>query len=101
MYSFQHNSFTRKNLSAGATKPLFFETESLDVSLNIPYCFYPPSYSLYNATIIKDTKDGMKAKFMQIYKSGFPNDISELSMEVHYETCSRVRIRVCKQESLS
>ncbi|KAL7639020.1 UNVERIFIED_CONTAM: hypothetical protein RMT77_010554 [Armadillidium vulgare] len=71
-------------------KSEFNETEA---PLNVPYCFYPSDYSIYDLKV-NYKEHGFDGVYTRHSDSGFPKDINKLKLEVIYETCSRVRIRI-------
>ena len=62
--------------------------------LNVPWCFYPKDYPGYKVDNSYTTAIGFNANFSRSTQSNYPETIMDLTMEVRYETSSRVRIKV-------
>ena len=68
------------------------------VPLNIPYCFYPDNYSLYNLTGSKIDHDKETHIFKNIQPSGYPRDVKKPRIEVTCFEKHTLRVRIVDQE---
>lgn len=69
--------------------------ESSFTDLNIPYCFYPNSYSNYQFVNISVNDLGATAYLKMIFNSTYPRDIEYVKLDFMYETENRLHVKVC------
>lgn len=74
--------------------PAKIKPKNLDISLNVPYCFYPPNYNTYNFINVTETGFGLVAFLKRIYRTAYPDDVEILKMIIKYETETRLHIKV-------
>ncbi|XP_076075662.1 lysosomal alpha-glucosidase-like [Mytilus galloprovincialis] len=71
------------NQSAGIVPPL-----------NVPWCYYPSNYEGYKVNKVYNTKLGLNADLTRTTPSPYPEAIKDLTVEIRYETQSRLRIKI-------
>ena len=71
-------------------------TVSKKQRINIPYCFFPTNYNGYTLDETRDTDTGFTARVLRprSSRSGRPDDVFELKLEVIYETQTRLHFKV-------
>ena len=64
--------------------------------INIPYCFFPTNYNGYILDETRDTDTGFTSRVLRprSSRSGWPDDVFELKLEVVYETQTRLHFKV-------
>lgn len=62
--------------------------------LNVPWCYYPKDYLGYKTNKVYNTDIGFNADLSRTTQSHYPETIMDLTMEVRYETQTRLRIKV-------
>ncbi|XP_066997663.2 lysosomal alpha-glucosidase [Anabrus simplex] len=65
-----------------------------DVTVGVPYCFYPMNYGGYKFLNISKIAYGMTAYLERTFKSPYPDDIKVLRMDVKYETQYSLHIKL-------
>ena len=68
--------------------------QGLSVPLNIPYCYYPRNYSLYQYLKSDENEIQESHHYQLTQKSGFPNDISRIKLQVSCFDKSILRLRI-------
>lgn len=68
--------------------------KKMNISLTMPYCFYPSNYQTYTYINITETAYGVVAFLKRNYASSFPDDVELLKMTAKYETENRLHIKV-------
>ena len=71
-----------------------FSRISTFLQLDVPYCYYPEGYSLYNRINSSSTKNEETHIFENIKPSGFPRDVSNLVFNVTCFDKDILRIRI-------
>ena len=61
---------------------------------NVPYCYYPQNYTLYSFVNVQQRSNGVKGILKLGHRSGLPHDVKVLAVEITFETCSSLRIKV-------
>ena len=71
-------------------------TVSKKQRINIPYCFFPTNYNGYTLDETRDTDTGFTARVLRprSSRSGRPDDVFVLRLEVIYETQTRLHFKV-------
>ena len=71
-------------------------TVSKKQRINIPYCFFPTNYNGYTLDETRDTDTGFTARILRprSSRSGRPDDVFVLKLEVIYETQTRLHFKV-------
>lgn len=77
------------NQSAGIVPPL-----------NVPWCYYPSNYEGYKVNKVYNTKLGLNADLTRTTPSPYPEAIKDLTVEIRYETQSRLRIKVIEADKV-
>lgn len=77
------------NQSAGIVPPL-----------NVPWCYYPSNYEGYKVNKVYNTKQGLNADLTRTTPSPYPEAIKDLTVEIRYETQSRLRIKVIEADKV-
>ncbi|XP_015783663.1 lysosomal alpha-glucosidase [Tetranychus urticae] len=67
-------------------------------SLNVPQCFYPSDYKGYEIADVQQEKNSALIKLVRKVASGFPQDISNVSVEITGLDDERLRIRFVDAE---
>ena len=69
------------------------------INLNIPFCFYPNGYSLYRKTqsFLSDKEE--IHEFVQTKKSGFPEDVSNVQLEISCFDKNILRLKIRDKDS--
>ncbi|XP_039285299.1 lysosomal alpha-glucosidase [Nilaparvata lugens] len=67
--------------------------KNVSFSKNIPYCFYPENYSLYEFLNESSTDFGVTGYLNNSFSSPYPSDISLLKLDVKFETENRLNIK--------
>ena len=62
--------------------------------LNVPWCYYPKDYLGFKTNKVYNTDIGFNADLSRTTQSHYPETIMNLTMEVRYETQTRLRIKV-------
>lgn len=63
--------------------------------MSVPYCYYPQNYDGYKVIDQHlESPSEMKVSLKRTTSTYYPRDVSELSMEISYETPYRLRIKV-------
>ncbi|RZF43849.1 hypothetical protein LSTR_LSTR013314 [Laodelphax striatellus] len=62
-------------------------------SKNVPYCFYPQNYTLYEFSNVSSTDLGVTAFLKKSFSSPYPNDIDLLKLDVRFETENRLNVK--------
>ena len=61
--------------------------------INVPYCYFPSDYVGYSLTSINRTKSGYTAQLSRQTKSGWPEDVMNLQLDIYfYETYLRFKV---------
>ena len=78
-------------------------TVSKKQRINIPYCFFPTNYNGYTLDQTRDTDTGFTARVLRprSSRSGRPDDVFELKLEVIFETQTRLHFKVTLYDPLS
>lgn len=76
------------NRSAGLLPPL-----------KVPWCYYPMDYPGYTVDKMYDTDVGFNTEMSRTTMSHYPETIMALTMEVRYETQTRLRIKIYDPKS--
>ncbi|KAL1517514.1 hypothetical protein ABEB36_001270 [Hypothenemus hampei] len=63
------------------------------VSMDTPYCFYPPSYRTYQVLNMSSTAFGVEAFIGREYSTGYPDDVPILKLTVRFETENRLHVK--------
>ena len=77
-----------------AIKLNIFSRISTFLQLDVPYCYYPEGYSLFNRINSSSTKNEETHIFENIKPSGFPRDVSNLIFNVTCFDKDILRIRI-------
>ena len=59
-----------------------------------PSCYFPENYNGYTLSDLKETSTGFTASLIRTSASGWPNDITHLTLDILMETQSRLRFKV-------
>ncbi|CAF1369879.1 unnamed protein product, partial [Rotaria sordida] len=62
--------------------------------VNIPYCYYPKDFPTYFVQTIQQTDFGQRIQINKSETTYMPNDITNLTVDLIYETEQRFRIRI-------
>ncbi|XP_046352773.2 lysosomal alpha-glucosidase-like isoform X1 [Haliotis rufescens] len=63
--------------------------------MSVPYCYYPKNYDGYKVIDQHlESPSEMKVSLKRTTSTYYPRDVSELSMEISYETPYRLRIKI-------
>jgi hypothetical protein len=62
--------------------------------VNVPYCYYPKDFPTYAVQINEQTDFGQRIRINKSQIGYMPNDASELTVDLIYETDQRFRIRI-------
>lgn len=63
--------------------------------LNVPYCYYPSSYTGYSVKDVIESSRRLLIKLQRVQKSGFVKDVSNINVLVSYIDDTSLRIKVC------
>lgn len=63
--------------------------------LNVPYCYYPSSYTGYSVKDVIETSRRLLIKLQRVQKSGFAKDVLNVNVLVSYIDDTSLRIKVC------
>ncbi|XP_015783274.1 lysosomal alpha-glucosidase [Tetranychus urticae] len=69
-----------------------------NIPLNIPYCFYPSDYKLYDVADIKQGDNNATLKLVRKTASGFPDEIDNVNVEIIGLDSERLRVRFVDAE---
>ena len=64
------------------------------VGMSVPWCYYPKNYDGYIINDLKATSTGFTASLIRTSASGWPNDITHLTLDILMETQSRLHFKV-------
>lgn len=67
--------------------------------LNVPWCYYPKDYSGFKTNKVYSTDIGFNADLSRTTQSHYPETIMDLTLEVRYETQTRLRIKIYDPKS--
>ena len=70
--------------------------EPLEPNSPAPWCFYPPGFSYYNWSTLNTTDYGAtgQATLQNLYPSPYPNPLTQLQVDIYFETENTVRVKV-------
>lgn len=64
--------------------------------LDVPYCFYPPEYSLYDKVNSSKTDFAEEHLFQKVGRSGFPANVVDVRLQITCFDKSILRMKVKK-----
>ena len=77
------------------------ERQRLDIlnqtTISVPYCYFPANYDGYEMTDLQETTQGYHAILSRTTKSGWPDDVMKLNLDVYMETETRLHFKVRAQ----
>nr|AQS60670.1 lysosomal alpha-glucosidase [Sogatella furcifera] len=68
--------------------------KNASLSKNIPYCFYPQNYALYEFLNVSSTDLGVTGFLNRSFSSPYPSDLDLLKLDVKFETENRLNVKL-------